>query len=223
MLSIHEFRQKYTSGLTFLGEAFATEEDLERHQPINAQWINLRSSLAYYYFDVEGDDCDGSVPYGDPTCYKVSFRGDPEDYESGVSIAFYRRNKIDDVDRGFGTQVFNSVLKGIQEYIKANKPYAINRTPVYKSGARGDKKVDNPQARKKVYELWARQTLFPKYVSYKENYWNKKRHFVDQYFTDDSLGANKFPEILLNDIRGHERKRSNSKNSGIMQVEITIS
>ena len=209
MLSIHEFRQKYTIGANFFSEAFATEEQLERHQPKNAQWQNIKSDSATYYFDVEGDDCDGSIPYGDPTCYKVRFSGDSRNVESGISIAFFRRNKIDDVDRGFGTDVFNGVLKGIQEYIKANKPYSVNWSPVYKSAPRGEKKIDNPQARKKVYELWARQTLFPKYVSYRENHWVRK-DIYDKYFTADYLGSHKFPEIS-NEIRSIERKEAIEK------------
>lgn len=184
MLSIHEYKFKHSQPFDESFFIEMSEAEAEAIQVKNAQWKNLKSNNATYYFDVEGDDCDGLLPFGAPACYKVSFYGDLRDIHNGVSIAFYRKNQVSDQDLGFGPKVFAGVQKGIYEFIKANAPYRLNWQPIYKGGSK-----INPEARKKVYELWSKRSLFPeKYVSMQMNQWIR-RDIYDKYFVPEGFPA----------------------------------
>ena len=165
-----------------------TEEEAEAIQVKDGKWS---SDYSTFYFNVEGDD--GS----DPHCagftgplYKTTFYGDPN-VINGVSVAFFRCNRVDDVRGGHGAKVFDAVKKSIAEYIKVKNPMGLTWSPVWRSSSSpvvGG--VNNPEARKKVYELWAKKSLFPdKYVSVADNIWTR-RDIYDKYIVPKG-----FPEI----------------------------
>jgi len=166
-----------------------SESEIENIQPKDGHWKKIQSGFGEYVFNVEGDDC---VIYGvknDP-CYKVTISGNDNDHNYGVSIAFTRGSSYSDYRGEFGSKVFDGVHKAIYEYIKQNKPIALNWSPISRTSVNPvTGAITNPEARSKAYEIWSIKSLFPeKYVSFKPNLWIS-RELYDKFYVPQGFPA----------------------------------
>jgi len=120
-----------------------------------------------FYFNVEGDDCEGKF------CYWVFF----EDIKKNAYEVEFRRlgNNSKDERKGVGMKVFMAVMYAINQFIKNKNPEFLSWSPAKtKTPNPVTGQIANPEGRKHVYEGFAVKSLFPSYVSVKVNEWIRK-------------------------------------------------
>lgn len=203
MKSLHEnldalrFYEQFGSFDSVLLEM--TAEEAESIRPKDGVW----TSGNRYDFNVEGDDGSDCYMGNSQPIYSVTFGSGGDEITSPVSIAFFRCGGIKDVGKGFQKPVFDAVQKAIYEYIKKNNPASLSWTPVGKSKRDPDAKVKNPEARKYVYDLLSKRSLFPqKYVSLNIDQWIR-RDLYDKYLVPQG-----FPPITLTDKSSLKEKNT---------------
>ena len=142
--------------------------EVESLQPKDGKWYNKNT----YAFNVEGDECGTK----DQPCYTVTIGDDG-------AVAFQRSKSYSDNNAGFGPRVFEGVHYAIWEYVKKNNPEHLSWAPVSKTSVnKRTGKVENPEARKKVYEIFALKSLFPDlYLSPTKNFWVRRDIYEKTY------------------------------------------
>ena len=188
-------------------EAFGQEE-IEAHKPMDGKWhppLDQENQDHNLFFNAPSDphkDCNGKP------CYRLmvncDYSGGADD---GVNIGFkhavsYYNDRFDAdatadekaLQQKIGKEVMMSVLYGVGEYIKKWRPMKLRWGAIEKSrlGA------TNSDARKKVYKLWAKKNLFPKYyIPIDDQEWVRRdayeKHYVSAGFPTipgniDSIG-----------------------------------
>ena len=145
-----------------------TAAEVESLQPKDGRWIDNNR----YLFNVEGDNCGTK----ENPCYSIIIT------DTG-GVAFTRDGTYKDNNAGFGPRVFEAVHYAIWEFIKKNKPSKLNWASNLKSSENKiTGTIHNPQARQKVYEIFAFKSLFPDlYVSPQTNLWIRRDIYENDY------------------------------------------
>lgn len=98
-----------------------------------------------------------------------------------------------------GSAVFSGVLKALGDFIEKINPKGFNWSPVVKRTINPiTGQVQNPEARKKVYDIWAAKYLFPKYVGLPGDTWLRKDVWEEKRKTHSSRDGLEFPEAPEN-------------------------
>ena len=168
-------------------EAFNTEK-IAAHEVENAYWspgLDEPSDYYSYYFSLPSDpikQCSGKPCYHltlggrgyDDLIYNVAFAHEyssfGDRYERNQAIK--QRTGIDP-----STEMMNSVLHGLYEFVTKKNPKGLNWSAVSKS--RQD--AINPNARGKVYQLWAIKNLMGKYVPLNDQEWIRADAYQREY------------------------------------------
>ena len=212
MRGFADFCNDYLTYNLDITEAFGADA-IMAHQVENGQWEpsldTPYSREYYYYFSLPSDPkktCKGkpcyalvvypSGQYGNPGEYSVTFKHAETEYSD-------RHDYNQELKRQYGGDpggdMMKSVLNGLWQFVEAKKPKMLSWSGVSKS--RDD--AINPNAREKVYFLWASKNLLGKYVPISQGQWVRADVYDRQYVQQS--GYIPFDPALYRGARGAEK------------------
>lgn len=189
---------------TILMELFSQAEVMA-YEPENGHWeppLEQNTSYHRFYFSIPSEELkfcsgDSQVGYRRLPCYSLNISNSGGD----ISISF-KHEYTGYTDRfgegGKGREVMNSVLHGLSQYLERHKPKTMSWSAVSKSRAG----AVNPQARGKVYAMWATKNLYPdQYVPIRNDYWVRRDVYDREYVPRGYPSPNEFPGSPLKSAR----------------------
>jgi hypothetical protein len=224
MEKFHQFyRRRFFEDSILFDESFA-KSDIMDYKPENAIWqppLNKNAAIYRYHFSLPSDpektdSYDNLPPYvliidGVNDAMNISFKH----IETGYSDRFSFNKELSLQSGGNpGKEMMMSILHGISEYIDVKNPEMITWTPIEKTTY----DAPNPDARSKVYRLWAIKNIMGRYVPIGQDKWVRMDHYEDEYvkngypvFDPKKYIGSKGEESFIEEIRKYLEKINRKK------------